>query len=405
MSIPSHAIEKEDETKPLWRYVTKLRKTPGGGNNMIKCSLCDLSFNGSYTRVRSHLLKITGAGVRICPNVTTSKLAEFRRLDNEAALKIENSKKKKVSLPSVSNEGKQTNSGVNPKHKGPLEASFNIQARDTLDYEIARMFYSAGLPFHLAKNPHFRSAFSYAASTSNLSGYVPPTYNKLRGPLLAKERSHVENLLQPIRDSWNDKGVTIVCDGWTDPQRRPLINFMAVNESGPMFLKSIDGSGEIKDKDFIAKHMRDVIMEVGSKNVVQIITDNAVVCKAAGMLIEAEFPSIYWTPCVVHTLNLALKNICAAKNCERNSDTYKECFWITQIADDATFIKNFIVGHSMRLSMFNTFNSFRLLSVASTRFASTIIMLKRFQRLKKGLQEMVISDDWSSYKEDNVDSA
>ena len=34
------------------------------------------------------------------------------------------------------------------------------------------------------------------------------------------------------------------------------------------------------------------------------------------MLIEAEFPSIYWIPCVVHTLNLALKNICAAKNCE-----------------------------------------------------------------------------------------
>ena len=59
----------------------------------------------------------------------------------------------------------------------------------------------------------------------------------------------------------------------------------------------------------------------------------------------------------------------------------------------------------MRLSMFNTFNSLKLLFVASTRFASTIIMLKRFQHLKKGLQEMVISDDWSSYKEDNVNSA
>jgi len=194
--------------------------------------------------------------------------------------------------------------------------------------------------------------------------------------------------------------VTIVIDGWTDPQRRPLINFMVVNESGLMFLRSIDGSGEIKDKDFIAKHMRDVIIEVGPKNVVQIITDIAVVCKAGGMLIEAKFPSIYWTLCVVHTLNLALKNICAAKKCERNNDTYKECFWITQIADDATFIKHFIVGHSMRLSMFNTFNSFKLFFVAST-----IIMLKRSQRLKKGLQETVISDDWSSYKEDNVNRA
>jgi len=237
---------------------------------MIKCSLCDLSFNGSYTQVRSHLQKIMGAGVRICPNVTTSKLAEFRRLDNEAALKIENSKKKNVSIPFVSNEGKQMNNDVNKKHKGPLEASFNIQARDTLDCEISRMFYSSGLPFHLANNPHYRGAFSYAANTSNLSGYVPPTYNKLRGPLLSKERSHVENLLQPIRDSWNDKGVTIVSDGWTDLQRRPLINFMAINESGPMFLRSIDGSSEIKDKDFIAKHMRDVIMEIGPKNVVQL---------------------------------------------------------------------------------------------------------------------------------------
>jgi len=71
-------------------------------------------------------------------------------------------------------------------------------------------------------------------------------------------------------------------------------------------------------------------------------------------------------------------------------------------------IKNVFGSHKLlmmlHLSMFNTFNSFKLLPVASTRFASTIIMFKRFQRLKKGLQEMVISDD-CSYKEDNVDSA
>ena len=32
-------------------------------------------------------------------------------------------------------------------------------------------------------------------------------------------------------------------------------------------------------------------------------------------------------------------------------------------------------------------------------------MLKRFKSLKKGLQEMVISDEWSSYKEDDVAKA
>ena len=176
-----------------------------------------------------------------------------------------------------------------PKFKGSLQASFNMQMKDTLDCEIAMMFYSLELPFHLARNPYYKSAFSYASNTSNLSGYVSPTYNKVKGPLLSKERSHVENLLQPIQNSWNHKGVTIVSDGWSDPQRRPLIIFMAIIESGPMFLKSIDGSSEIKYKDFITKQMRDIITEVGQKNAVQIITNSAVLRKVVGMLIELEF--------------------------------------------------------------------------------------------------------------------
>ncbi|XP_016178428.1 uncharacterized protein LOC107620835 [Arachis ipaensis] len=180
---------------------------------------------------------------------------------------------------------------------------------------------------------------------------------------------------------------------------------MAVTESGPMFLKAVDCSDEIKDKDYVAKQIRDVIREVGLSNVVQIVTDNAPVCKAAGLLIEAEFPSVFWTPCVVHTLNLALKDICAAKNTEKNNFVYQECSWITQIADDASFIKNFIVNHHMRLSIFNEFNTLKLLNVAPTRFASTIVMLKRFRLLKQGLKEMVISEKWSSYKEDNIGRA
>ncbi|KAH1261636.1 hypothetical protein GmHk_02G004453 [Glycine max] len=293
--------------------------------------------------------------------------------------------------------------GVDPKKRktSTLESAFNLQARETLDHEIARMFYSPGKPFHLARNPHYRKAFAYAAN-NYIDGYQPPGYNKLRTTLLQNEKRHVENLLQPIKNVWSQKGLSIVGDEWSDPQRRSLINFMIVMESGPMFLKTIDCSNEIKDKDFIAKHMREVIMEVGPSNIVQIVIDNAAVCKAAGLIIEAEFPSIYWTPCVVHTLNLTLKNICAAKNIEKNNVVYQECSWITQIAKDAMFVKNYVMSHSMRLSIFN---SLKLLSIAPTRFASTIVKLKRFKQLKKGLQEMVISDQWSSYKEDDVAKA
>jgi len=142
-----------------------------------------------------------------------------------------------------------------------------------------------------------------------------------------------------------------------------------------MFLKALNCPGEVKDKDFITKHMRDIIMDVRASNVVQIVTDNAAVCKAVGLLTEAEFPSICWTPCDVHTLNLALKNICSPKNTrKKKSDTYQQCVG-SQIAKDASYIKNFIMGHSMRLSMFSNINSLKLLFVASTRFSSTIVML------------------------------
>ena len=69
---------------------------------------------------------------------------------------------------------------------------------------------------------------------------------------------------------------------------------------------------EYKDKHYIARLLLDAIYEVRSHKVVQVITDNAAI------IVEAEYPHIFWTPCVVHTLNLALKNICAAKNTEKN---------------------------------------------------------------------------------------
>ena len=67
---------------------------------------------------------------------------------------------------------------------------------------------------------------------------------------------------------------------------------MTVTESGPMYLRALDCLGEVKDKDFITKHLRDVIMEVGPSNMIQFVTDNVVVCKTTSLLIKVEFPSL-----------------------------------------------------------------------------------------------------------------
>ena len=99
---------------------------------------------------------------------------------------------------------------------GPLERAFQNNARHELDSRIARIFYTDGLWFNFARNPYYRSSYSYAA-TYTIQGYVPPGYNVLRTTLLQKERAHVERLLKPIKDFWLENGVSIVSDGWLDP--------------------------------------------------------------------------------------------------------------------------------------------------------------------------------------------
>ena len=171
-----------------------------------------------------------------------------------------------------------------------------------------------------------------------------------------------------------------------------------------MFLRADNCEGEYKSKEYIAEKLKGIIEEVGRDNVVQIITDNAANCKGAGLLIEAENDHIFWTPCVVHTLNLAMKNICEPKLPRTPTDedmhVWSQLEFINNVKVEATMIKNFIMNHGMRLSMFNEFSHLKLLSIAETRFASVVCMLKRFVEVKAALQHMMISDKWSIYKED-----
>ncbi|KAL4611970.1 hypothetical protein ACB092_08G164500 [Castanea dentata] len=417
--------EVPNDESSLWQYATKVEKPAGasvksGGNTYFKCNYCGVVYMGSYSRVKAYLLKIPNKGIKPCPKVTPSHRLEMQQMHDQ----VENDKLKRkwrsqIPLPPPPpgrgpipispfrrHEMSDSTNPIDCKRRkvavnNTLEKAYQNNARHELDSRIARMFYTGGLPFNFARNPYYRNSYAYAA-THSIPGYVPLEYNALRTTLLQKERAHVEGLLKPIKDFWLENGVSIVSDGWSDPQRRPFINIMVVSDGDPVFIKAIDGSGEFKDKHYIAGVLKDAIKDIGYEKVVQVITDNASVMKAAGSLIEGEYPKIFWTLCVVHTLNLALKNICAAKNTEKNEVTYEECSWITRIGDDASFIRVFIMNHSMRLTMFNEFFPLKLLQVADTRFASVVVMLKRLKLIKRCLQAMAISDQWASYMEDDV---
>ena len=402
-SVGSGSRETTDIKAPLWDHVTILeRPKAGGGNAFWRCNYCPLEKSSSYTRVEAHLLQKSGKGIIKCPKVSYEMLSEMRREVERCKELVERAKTRTVALPVGPSSG-----NYNKKNKrGPasiLEKSWALQDRKHLDALIVRAMYSGGVSFNFLRNPYFREAFAFACSR-NLQGYTIPGYNRARESLLKQERRHIEHLLESTKSTWPEKGVTICSDGWSDPQRRPIINFIAVSEKAPMFLRADNCEGEYKSKEYIAEKLRAIIDEVGRQNVVQIITDNAANCKGAGLLIEAEYDHIFWTPCVVHTLNLAMKNICEPKLPRTPTDedmhVWGQLEFIHNVKVEATMIKNFIMNHGMRLSMFNEFSHLKLLSIAETRFASVVCMLKRFVEVKAALQHMVISDKWSIYKED-----
>ncbi|KAI4353036.1 hypothetical protein L6164_002014 [Bauhinia variegata] len=53
---------------------------------------------------------------------------------------------------------------------------------------------------------------------------------------------------------------------------------------------------------------KEVVQWVGPQNVLHIVTDNAANYAAAGRRLEAEFPSLYWSHCAGHCINLMLQD-------------------------------------------------------------------------------------------------
>ena len=91
-------------------------------------------------------------------------------------------------------------------------------------------------------------------------------------------------------NAWNEYGVSIVLDGWTNVKGKPLINVLGVSATGAIFLLAHDYSDKFKTDMNIAKLLLKNIEAIGPYNVIQVITDNATNCKVEGAIIENKYP-------------------------------------------------------------------------------------------------------------------
>ena len=188
----------------------------------------------------------------------------------------------------------------------------DLGCRDDVDSKIYRFLYACGVPFNVLRSPYWHEMVQ--AINGAPKGYRSPGYDKARTVGLDKERAKINSALGKFTNDWSLYGVSIVSDGWTNVKGKPLINILGVSASGAVFLSTHDYSDCYKPSINIAQPLLETIQTIGPYNVIQVITGNAANCKAVGAIIEDKYPNIFWSRCLVHTLNLLMHGIVKMKD-------------------------------------------------------------------------------------------
>ncbi|KAF1893456.1 hypothetical protein Lal_00001934, partial [Lupinus albus] len=92
-------------------------------------------------------------------------------------------------------------------------------------------------------------------------------------------------------------------------KKRQLINFLVYSPKGISFVRYVDASDVVIDGRTLCNLFIELVEFVGVTNVLHLVTDNAANYKAAWTMLNEKFPSILWSPCGAHCLNLILGDI------------------------------------------------------------------------------------------------
>ncbi|CAI7902113.1 unnamed protein product [Closterium sp. NIES-54] len=113
-----------------------------------------------------------------------------------------------------------------------------------------------------------------------------------------------------------------------------------------------------------------------------VVMDNASNNKRASDLLRADYPSIFFTNCVAHTLDLMLHDMGNIRAMKRV---------LSQVHRVVMMVK----GSASAVTLFeDLFSKLSLVRPGATRFGTQVIMLSRFLEVKQALRSMVISEEW-----------
>jgi len=105
---------------------------------------------------------------------------------------------------------------------------------EVVDLKIIRGLCPARVPFTALRNLEFTDML--VALNKALQGYKPPSYEKVRTSSADECKRNLQRYFIPIQEARYTQAISILSDGWCNTKHNPLINVIAVNSGGAMFM-------------------------------------------------------------------------------------------------------------------------------------------------------------------------
>jgi hypothetical protein len=353
-----HKRDMAPTESAVWAHVTKLENDKRG-NQKACCKGCGSTHTQAPALWWKHLLD--------CEGQKDEEQAAFARSE---AVKHKREK-----------EEKEARSRARPAARFAQASVIKLnqkQLNEAADKAIATWAFATGQPLRAVDDYYFRDAIEKVVAAGPQRSHVGR--KRLKEQLLPEIKKRVARDQQALLDLrkalW---GLTLVSDGWTDANKRPLLNVLLVCPEGEIFIEAIDTSGDTKSMEYVADKLGKHI----TSDVDMVVMDGA--CKGALNILIERFPWLSGVVCTTHSLDLLME------------DLGKMAFAAEPLASARQLVK-FINNHHKTRAMFIKLSDVVLLSPAPTRFGFNLMMVERLLRCKDAVRKLVASAEYDEWR-------
>ncbi|KAK3031911.1 hypothetical protein RJ639_036707 [Escallonia herrerae] len=254
------------------------------------------------------------------------------------------------------------------------------RAINQVQLAVGRFLYDVGVPLDGVNSVYFQPMVDAIASQG--SGVVGPAYHDLRSGILKNSVQEVRNDIDQCTGTWGRSGCSVLVDECISEKGKTSINFLVYCPEGTMFLRSVDITDIVDSTDALYELLKEILEEVGVRNVLQVVTNCEERYVVAGKRLADTFSTVFWTPCAACCIDFMLGD-------------FKKLEWINTILEQAKSISRFIYNHGTVLNMMRRYTlGVDLVEPGVSRSVTDFTTLKRMVNIKHNLLSMVTSEEW-----------